>query len=44
MNDETRELLEEIKNWMNDNDYECGEWGSDIYDKINELLERYNEK
>ena len=38
MNDEVKELLEEIQSWMIDNDYECGEWGSEIYQKIKEVL------
>jgi hypothetical protein len=33
-----RELLEEIQDWMIDNDYECGDWGSDIYNKIAKIL------
>lgn len=40
MNKEIRELLEEIKEWMGENDYECGEWGNQIYKKITELLRK----
>lgn len=32
-------LLENIQNWMLDNDYECGIRGSAIYDEITELLD-----
>lgn len=35
---ELKELLEDIQSWMLDNDYECGEQGSDIYDRISEVL------
>ena len=42
MNEEIRELLREILNWMGENDYECGEWGSDIYNRIREILEKYD--
>ena len=34
------ELLEEIQDWMLDNDYECGPHGSIIYDKIEGLRNR----
>jgi hypothetical protein len=40
MSDEIKELLEEIQNWMIDNDYECGDQGSEIYSKITELLNK----
>lgn len=42
MTDEIKELLEEIQGWMIDNDYECGEHGSKIYNQISELLEKYD--
>ena len=38
MNDETKELLEEIQEWMLENDYESGVWGADIYKHIGEIL------
>lgn len=41
MNNEAKELLKEIQDWMMDNDYECGPWGSDIYQRITELLKKY---
>ena len=34
MNDELRELLLDIQEWMRENDYECGEIGSDVYRRI----------
>lgn len=39
MNDEIKELLEEIQDWMLENDYESGLWGNSIYKKIKEILE-----
>lgn len=38
MDKEVKELLEEIQTWMIDNDYECGEQGSEIYSRISKLL------
>lgn len=35
---EMREFLLEIQGWMFDNDYECGEHGSQISNDINKLL------
>jgi hypothetical protein len=32
-------LLGEIQDWMRDNDYECGEVGSLIYNEIEKILE-----
>lgn len=31
-------LLENIRDWMIENDYECGERGSELYDAICELV------
>ena len=44
MNDEIKELFEEIQDWMMDNDYECGVWGSEIYRKIKEILKEHELK
>jgi hypothetical protein len=41
LNDDVKGLLEEIQAWMLDNDYECGEVGSDLYDRINKMLKKY---
>jgi hypothetical protein len=38
MNDEVKQLLEDIRDWMIENDYECGEVGSEIYQRINRIL------
>lgn len=38
MNESIKHLLEDIQNWMMDNDYECGEEGSDIYQRITKAL------
>ena len=38
MNDELLNLLLDIQEWMRDNDYECGEVGSDIYVRISAEL------
>jgi len=40
MNKEIKELLEEIQDWMVENDYECGSWGTDIYKRISEILKK----
>lgn len=40
---EVGELLEEIQEWMVENDYECGPWGSQIYKKISKLLGEIDE-
>lgn len=36
--DETREFLREIKTWIIENDYECGDQGSDIFDRIVKII------
>jgi len=38
MNDEIRALLEEIQDWMLENDYESGTWGNEIYKRVKEVL------
>ena len=38
MTNEIKDLLTDIQDWMRENDYECGEWGSDIYDRITRTL------
>jgi hypothetical protein len=38
MNNEIEELLNDIQDWMMDNDYECGEGGSEIYQRITKVL------
>jgi len=40
MNDEIKELLEWIQDWMLENDYECGPEGIEIYKEISRLLEK----
>ena len=39
MEKDIKELLEEVQTWMMTNDYECGDWGGDIFSRIGELLE-----
>lgn len=39
-NKELLEFLGEIADWMMDNDYECGEQGSDIYRRLGEILDK----
>jgi len=39
MTEEIRELLDRIKTWMVENDYECGPEGNEIYQEISKLLE-----
>lgn len=41
MNDETKNLFEDIIEWMIENDYECGERGSQILAEIHDLLDKY---
>ena len=38
MNNEIRDLLEEIQDWMLENDYESGTWGHEIYKRVKEIL------
>jgi len=38
----TKELLEEILDWMIENDYECGARGSEICKEIHEYLDKLN--
>ncbi len=42
LNKEILEFLEEIQEWMVENDYECGEQGGEIFNKITEILEENN--
>jgi len=35
---EARNLLEDISSWMVENDYECGDEGSEIFDRIASVL------
>ena len=42
MNKDIRDLLEEIQDWMMENDYECGPHGSEIYQRISEELKKYD--
>lgn len=37
-NAELKMLLADIQDWMTDNDYECGNVGSQIYDEIDKVL------
>jgi len=37
---EIKELLQDIQNWIIDNDYECVYQGSEIYKRISKLLEK----
>ena len=39
MTPQLKTLLENIQEWMVDNDYECGNRGSELYDEITELLD-----
>ena len=43
MNNELKELLTDIQDWMMENDYECGEGGSDIYQRISTVIKEYDE-
>jgi len=38
-----KSFLEEIQQWMGENDYECGPWGSSIYEEIRKLLDAKEE-
>jgi hypothetical protein len=38
MNKELEELLNDIRNWMIENDYECGERGGELFDRIDKIL------
>lgn len=38
---DVKELLEDIVIWMVENNYECGEVGADIFNRIDQIL---NEK
>lgn len=38
-NPELREFFEEISTWICENDYECGPVGSDIFDRISNLID-----
>jgi len=40
MDKEVQDLLTEIQSWMLENDYECGEWGSKIFQRISEVLDK----
>ena len=42
MNDEIKELLKDIQDWMMENDYECGPVGSEIYHDITIILKKYD--
>lgn len=42
MNDNVKELLEEIQDWMMENDYECGPMGAELFKEISELLQKYD--
>lgn len=42
MTQDIRDLLEEIQDWMMENDYECGPHGSEIYKRISEELKKYD--
>lgn len=41
-NKEYLDLLNQIQDWMVENDYECGEQGGEIFNKITEILEENN--
>lgn len=41
-NPDLRQFLQEISSWIVRNDYECGPEGSDIYDKISDLIKNNN--
>ena len=40
MKEDVKKLLEDILDWMGDNDYESGDQGSQIYSRISEELEK----
>lgn len=37
-------LFDDIQNWMVENDYECGDVGSQIYTEISEILKEIDPK
>jgi len=39
-NKQLKDLLSDISNWMLDNDYDCGQNGSRLYDYITKILEQ----
>jgi predicted secreted Zn-dependent protease len=41
LNEDVKSLLLDIEGWMVDNDYKCEEAGSEIYDRINNILKKY---
>lgn len=43
MSEELKELLNDIQQWMLDNDAECGPQGSEIYQRITKILEKETE-
>lgn len=43
MTEEIKTLLRDIQQWMIGNDYECGREGSQIYDRIEEILSKEEE-
>lgn len=42
MIEERKEWLVELRSWMIDNDYECGEAGSNIYNDIQKMIGNYD--
>ena len=42
MTPEIKELLEDIQDWMMENDYECGPCGAELYNDITEILKKYD--
>ena len=40
MNQEMIDLLQEIQEYMIENDCECGEWGGNLYNRIDDILEK----
>jgi|FAXJ01.1.fsa_nt_gi hypothetical protein len=42
MTPELKQLLEDIQDWMMENDYECGPRGGDIYQEISEILKKHD--
>lgn len=43
MTPQLKTLLEDILNWMGENDYECGPVGAEIYSEIRKTLDAEEE-
>ena len=42
MTDDIKKLLEDIQEWMQENDHEYGLWGAQLYQEITKTLKKYD--